>query len=545
MRTLVRVCLLTLISALVAVPSGFAQTNVYGGEVKGKWKLKNSPYHVLGEITIPDFHQLKIEPGVVVVFMGHFKFNVQGRLLAIGTEQDPILFTAEDTEVGWHGIRFMNTQNYNDTSKMVYCTFQYGKANTGSGLDRCGGAIMIKEFDKVLVSNCGFVSNYQSGEGWDPIPEAGPAIYIYNASPVITNSYFAGNRSASKGSAVVCVGCPNPIISNSTFTDNEGQFAPVVAAFGSSPTISCNYIYSNRAKAGAGGILIDWYSNPTVVNNIVFNNDAPGGGGIALYQYCNPVFIDNTIANNSATTEGGGIYLWGNCNPGFLNNIIYGNTVNGNTAPTGSQVFINDIESDPMFWFCDIEGGKDGFGGIGAGANYTGYYMNNIDSDPLFMRANNLDYRLSDYSPCVGAGLYYPDIPMFPIYDMFGVPRPSPSGTVPDIGAVENLLGSPLPFLLPKQGATEVRPTEYALKQNFPNPFNPTTTIQYALPERSLVTVTIFNTLGEKVAALVNGDVEAGYHEVQFNASGLASGVYLYRLQAGTYVETRKLLLLR
>lgn len=88
-------------------------------------------------------------------------------------------------------------------------------------------------------------------------------------------------------------------------------------------------------------------------------------------------------------------------------------------------------------------------------------------------------------------------------------------------------------------------PAGFTLSQNYPNPFNPTTTIRYALPHRSHVLLTVYNTLGQQVATLVNGDVDAGYHSVQFNANNLASGVYFYRLQAGSFVETRHLLLLR
>ncbi len=88
-------------------------------------------------------------------------------------------------------------------------------------------------------------------------------------------------------------------------------------------------------------------------------------------------------------------------------------------------------------------------------------------------------------------------------------------------------------------------PKSFFLDQNFPNPFNPSTTIRFSVPHRSHVTLAVFNTLGQKVAELVNGDIDAGYHEVQFNASGMASGVYFYRLQADTYAQTRKLLLLQ
>ncbi len=88
-------------------------------------------------------------------------------------------------------------------------------------------------------------------------------------------------------------------------------------------------------------------------------------------------------------------------------------------------------------------------------------------------------------------------------------------------------------------------PGHFSLLQNYPNPFNPSTTIRYALPHRSHVTLTVFNTLGQQVATLVNDEVEAGHHEVTFDASGLASGVYFYRLQAGSFVETKKLLFVR
>ncbi len=88
-------------------------------------------------------------------------------------------------------------------------------------------------------------------------------------------------------------------------------------------------------------------------------------------------------------------------------------------------------------------------------------------------------------------------------------------------------------------------PLATSLEQNYPNPFNPSTRIRYGLPQRSDVTLTVYTTLGQVVATLVRGEKEAGYHEAVFDASGLSSGVYFYRLQAGTFTQTARMLLVR
>jgi photosystem II stability/assembly factor-like uncharacterized protein len=88
-------------------------------------------------------------------------------------------------------------------------------------------------------------------------------------------------------------------------------------------------------------------------------------------------------------------------------------------------------------------------------------------------------------------------------------------------------------------------PTEFSLSQNYPNPFNPSTTIKYQLPKSSVVRLSVYDILGREVSILLNERRDAGVHEVKFDAAGLSSGVYFYRIQAGSFVETRKLLLLR
>ncbi|MDW7680195.1 MAG: T9SS type A sorting domain-containing protein, partial [bacterium] len=88
-------------------------------------------------------------------------------------------------------------------------------------------------------------------------------------------------------------------------------------------------------------------------------------------------------------------------------------------------------------------------------------------------------------------------------------------------------------------------PETIQLFQNYPNPFNPTTTIRFALPYSSKVKLDILNMLGQKVTTLLNEQRSAGVHQLTFDAAGLPSGIYLYRLQAGSYVQTRKILLIR
>jgi hypothetical protein len=93
--------------------------------------------------------------------------------------------------------------------------------------------------------------------------------------------------------------------------------------------------------------------------------------------------------------------------------------------------------------------------------------------------------------------------------------------------------------------ANTALPTVYSLSQNYPNPFNPTTSIRFGLPKAGDVSLVVYDILGRKVTELIHGNLTAGYHTVNFNASNLASGVYFYRIQAGDFVSVKKLMLLK
>jgi photosystem II stability/assembly factor-like uncharacterized protein len=94
-------------------------------------------------------------------------------------------------------------------------------------------------------------------------------------------------------------------------------------------------------------------------------------------------------------------------------------------------------------------------------------------------------------------------------------------------------------------GRDRITPKQFSLHQNFPNPFNPMTTFAFELPKSSFVSLRIIDVLGKEVATLVSQELFAGKHEVQWDATGNSSGIYFYRLQAGTFSETKKLIVLR
>ena len=107
-------------------------------------------------------------------------------------------------------------------------------------------------------------------------------------------------------------------------------------------------------------------------------------------------------------------------------------------------------------------------------------------------------------------------------------------------------------YLFEKSGVVSVEdkslesiPRKFNLSQNYPNPFNPSTTIEFSIPQQSFVTLKVYDLLGREIASLVNKELQSGSYKTQFNASNLASGVYLYRLSADGFIQTKKLMLMK
>jgi photosystem II stability/assembly factor-like uncharacterized protein len=114
---------------------------------------------------------------------------------------------------------------------------------------------------------------------------------------------------------------------------------------------------------------------------------------------------------------------------------------------------------------------------------------------------------------------------------------------VGDNGAILHTVNGGVTFL--EEANIDKLPAEFSLLQNYPNPFNNSSVIRYSIPNYTQVTLKIFNTLGEEIETFVNQEKPAGIYEVTFNASDLASGIYFYQLKAGSFIDTKKMILLK
>lgn len=609
------------IDGITSIPlEDYAVHNIYpagtqvSGDVTGTWTLQNSPYLVTGHITVPANQSLTIEPGVEVIFQGHYKFNVStnATLTAVGTEQDSILFTASNPTTGWWGIRFSYA---NSLSQIKYCLIEYGYANTP---DNFGGGVYINSCSPT-IKNC--LIQYCKSTGH------GGGIYCSNSSTFIGENSIRNNYAGYEtpgshgGGGIYCNNCNNLIISDNVIRDNE--------AYGYG-----GYSYTTGAITISG-------SNNNIINNLVEDNQGHGAnttyGGITCSGQLS--IINNTICNNDLY---GIIVTGGNIE---IKNCILWYNYNNSTI---------DVQSgSAVVSYSNIQGGYAGSG--------------NINSDPLFVEEFHLAQIAAGQplqSPCVDAGdpasamiigttrtdgvqdeevvdmgYHYPDI-TYPI--MVNMDPVNPPVIIPETGGsfeyninLENTTGSTqlanfwgsvevpggwqftalgpvnvilsagssitrlrtqiVPenapggvyyyfghigtypwnvtnsdyFAFTKEGSggewtgpdgwfctgeafpsenyvlENVKPTQFTLLGAYPNPFNPTTTISFELPNANFVHLAIYDVSGRLVTDLINGWRDSGVHEVTFDGSGLASGVYLYRIEAGEFTAVRKMVLVK
>ncbi len=404
------------------------------------------------DIIVDDDVTLTIMPGTFVEFQGYYMIDVQGNMLAQGTQNDSIYFAPVDTVIGWRGIKLNNSawgvngiMNDNDSTILSYCWIGYG-VGTGNYEHNRGGGFYVWAFDKVRISNSTITKNSADIGGGMLIYFAsivmknntithnigtsnGGGLNISHANGVFINNYVAHNTSV-YGAGIQLINS-QPEFHNNIFEHNhatvyagalliqnadvvmennilrynssDGHGAGIFIDSWSQPVINRNCILYNHASDDGGGFFIAEWSISSITNNLIVNNSATDNGG-GIFAMANADFTNtnNTIANNIAYNSGGGIYIT-NSAPVSTNTILYGNQA----ITSGSQVFRQ--AGNPDFIHCDIQGGPT-FGG-------SGTYLNNIDSIPRFTNpttsagpggttANGqpIDWTLTQCSPCVNAG---------------------------------------------------------------------------------------------------------------------------------------------
>jgi len=420
------------------------------------------------------------------------------------------------------------------------CNFISNEALGGNG-----GGIEAGECD-LQIDNCSFVENKAPNWGGGAI--ALRADTTYSGLPyqvTINNTSFSENTASSSGGVFISNWGWIPLIINVTI--NNCEFLDNVSDLSTGLTIwDCGFSISNSVFAGNTAVNFAAGAGFTVgsigtVSNCLFasNITSTGGGSVSVWAGANVDFMNCTFADNLASygaglgVGGGGIATTTNC-------IFWGNSTDQIALETW-----NNVGGTLTVNYCDVQDGEDSVKVIDPLLSTLNWGDGNIDADPFFVDPLISDYHLQDSSLCIGAaidsieigGVWY----YCPLYDIEGNPRPNPPGSMPDIGAYESPLDSPVYV----EKYESLIPVEYALRQNYPNPFNPATTIVYGLRERANVELILFDVLGREIETIVNGEQDAGYYEVEFNASRLASGIYFYRLQAGSFVETKKMILMK
>jgi hypothetical protein len=263
---------------------------------------------VAADLTIGNGDRLTINPGTYVEFQGHYKLDVAGRLTAVGTASDSIIFTIKDTTgfVGattagsWAGIRFDATASTNQSSQISYCQIKYGKA-TASDPTNSGGAIYIKDFSKLLISHCTIHNNRTEGAGG-----SGGAIYCSNANPTIKYTIINDNSSSEYGGGIYCTNS-NPIITNNTIINNiANSGGGFFCTSSSSPALKNSILWGNNGEV----YIDDDASNPTFSYcNIQGNYSGFAGTGSGVNYdhaslYTNNIDADPQFAADNSIQSG-------------------------------------------------------------------------------------------------------------------------------------------------------------------------------------------------------------------------------------------------
>ena len=408
------------------------------------------------------------------------------------------IFTGNQTTSGGGGIWCKNA-----SPEIRGCSF------TGNNATRYGGALYITGTSAApTIQNCTFTENHAN--------EVGGAVLCISSSPTIDLNNFYNNTAGEYGGAV-CLQESSPEITACTLSVNSSQkMGGGIYCDNSSPSIDgCTFVGNETVNFG-GGVMCNYSSAPAISNTLFLRNKANTGGAV-FCSISSPHISGCTFYDNSAAGSGGGIALSLNSEPEIETSIIA-------FGSQGEAIYCSDASSNPVISCTDIFGntGGDWVGCIEEMNDLEG----NFSLDPYFCDEMNDDFHLAGISPCM----------------------PDNNECGEQIGALG--FGCDEPTDINDDTGEGGLPEGFVLHQNHPNPFNPSTTISFALPVRSDINLSVFNILGRKVATIADDTYEAGYHSLIWDGRDsegreVSSGVYFYRLDTDKFSECRKMLLIK
>ncbi len=313
----------------------------------------------------------------------------------------------------------------------------------------------------------------------------------------------------------------NITVSGITLTNGNGYYGGGIYCQESNLTLDDMKIINNSAVHNGGGILME-NSNTIFKNLIIADNIAEYSGGGIYDDNCNSVFSNITVTGNAAGIFGGGIYS-------YDGDTIIINSIFWNNSPL--EIYSAGFEALLTIAYSDI---KEGEAGVIKNYGFVNWLDGILEENPLFVDAENGDFRLMAGSPCIDAGTAYLE------YDglvLVNLEEEEYWGIAPDMGAYEY-------FIITDNDDEEILPGAVSM-YNYPNPFNPETTVCYQLAESGKVSLEVYNIKGQKVAVLLDKEQEAGEHDLTWDAAGMNSGIYFIRLSGKSFQKVNKVILLK
>lgn len=386
-------------------------------DVYGTWAKAGSPYLIFNDINIPADTSLTIEPGVLIIFYGHYNMKAQGGLIASGNENDTILFSIKDTTGfeqidssagGWNGIDINQPINSTFNINFSFCKFEYSKRlGTNSG-----GAIgFINNSKTAIINHCDFSHNYAYYGGCISYDGAGA-----QGDLQITYCSFDRNEAYIGGAIKLWWYNHTHVISHNTFSYNQANMGG--ALYMSGGKIDHNLFYMNQASA-IGGAIWTGGGSSLIIENSVFNGNKANYGA-AYYASAgtfNSKLINCTLIDNIADSSV--LYISGNS----VNNIQVINTINWN--PGSVSILRQSSQTNIVVNYSIIQNASDSSWFVGSC----------IDLDPKIIAPDHQNYNLNWDSPAINAGSYDTTGLHLDATDFYDNPRIE-NGRI-DIGAVE------------------------------------------------------------------------------------------------------------